>query len=94
MKLVFAIGRGARLLKCPNPVPDHFMKVIYLVPVITFAFLTGACEKQSYSETRAFTHHGGHGGHSGGTHEGEGEAGAAHDKPAGEKAAGEKPAAH
>jgi hypothetical protein len=73
------------------------MKVIYLVPVITFAFLTGACEKQSYSETRAFTHHGGHGGHgshSGGTHESEGAPGAAHEKPADDKAAGEKPATH
>jgi len=70
------------------------MKVIHLVPVITLAFLTGACEKQSYSETRAFTHHGSHGGHSGGAHQTDGTAGAAHDKPAADKPAAEKPAAH
>ena len=89
MKLAIAIGRGARLLMSRPPALDLFMKVTLLVSVITLAFLTGACEKQSYSETRAFTHHGSHGGHSGGTHQTEGAAGAAHDKPA-----AEKPAAH
>ncbi len=68
---------------------DHFMKVTLLVSVITLAFLTGACEKQSYTETRAFTHHGAHGGEAGGAHKTEGAAGAAHEKPA-----AEKPAAH
>lgn len=65
------------------------MKVILLASVLTLAFLTGACEKQSYSETRAFTHHGQHGGEATDTH-----------KPAGAPpvtpgaAAAEKPAGH
>jgi len=41
------------------------MKVISLASVLALAFLSGACEKQSYSETRAFTHHGSHGGEPG-----------------------------
>lgn len=65
------------------------MKVTLLVSVLTLAFLTGACEKQSYSETRAFTHHGKHAGEASGTHKTEGAAGATHAKPT-----AEKPAAH
>lgn len=62
------------------------MKVIHLVPVLAIALFTGACEKQSYSETRAFTHHGSHAAAGGPAAEG---AAAAHGKPA-----AEKPAAH
>lgn len=65
------------------------MKVILLVSVLTLAFLTGACEKQSYAETRAFTHHGKHAGEGSGTHATETPAGATQAKPA-----AEKPAAH
>ena len=35
------------------------MKVIHFALVLSFAILTGACEKQPYAETRAFTRHGG-----------------------------------
>jgi|GEM_PF-2159528 len=66
------------------------MKVPVLASLLALAFLTGACEKQSYSETRAFTHHGKHAGAETGNHgAASGAPGAAHDK-----AAAEKPAAH
>lgn len=65
------------------------MKVTLLISVLTLAFLTGACEKQSYSETRAFTHHGSHAADGNGAHKTEGAAGAPHAKPA-----ADKPAAH
>lgn len=89
MKLAIAIGRPARLLGRRPPALVHFMKVTLLVSVITLAFLTGACEKQSYTETRAFTHHGSHGVEAAGAHKPEGAGGAPHEKPA-----TEKPAAH
>ncbi|MFN0130570.1 MAG: hypothetical protein ACKV19_28245 [Verrucomicrobiales bacterium] len=44
------------------------MKVTHLAIALAVACLGGACEKQSYSETRAFTHHGGHGGEAQGDH--------------------------
>jgi len=65
------------------------MKVPVLASLLALAFLSGACEKQSYSETRAFTHHGKHGGESGAAHASEGAAAAPHDK-----GAAAKPAAH
>jgi hypothetical protein len=44
------------------------MKVQSLASVLALAAFTGACEKQSYSETRAFSHHGSHGAEHGTTH--------------------------
>lgn len=63
------------------------MKFTLLASVLAFAFLTGACEKQSYSETRAFTHHGKHAGEGTSGHKTEGAAGAGHTTPAAEKPA-------
>ncbi len=76
-------------------IPAFFscMKATVLASLLALAFLTGACEKQSYSETRAFTHHGKHAGAADGAHGGEhnGAHGAAAPAPA---AAAEKAAAH
>ena len=79
-------------------IPAFFscMKATVLASLLALAFLTGACEKQSYSETRAFTHHGKHAGAADGAHNGAhgGEhngAAAAAPAPA---AAAEKAAAH
>ena len=73
-------------------IPAFFscMKATVLASLLALAFLTGACEKQSYSETRAFTHHGKHAGASDGAHGGEHGAAAA-PAPA---AAADKAAAH
>ena len=66
------------------------MKVAALAAVLAIAFLTGACEKQSYADTRTFTHHGEHAGsgHEATSHDAAHgataptEAGAAEQKPA------------
>ena len=75
-------------------IPAFFscMKATVLASLLALAFLTGACEKQSYSETRAFTHHGKHAGAADGAHGGE-HNGAAAAAPA-PAAAAEKAAAH
>ena len=78
-------------------IPAFFscMKATVLASLLALAFLTGACEKQSYSETRAFTHHGKHAGATDGAHgaAAHGAHGAAADKaPA--AAGADKAAAH
>ena len=80
------------LLKEVIPAFFSCMKAIVLASLLALAFLTGACEKQSYSETRAFTHHGKHAGAADGAHGGE-HNGAAAAAPA-PAAAAEKAAAH
>ena len=80
------------LLKEVIPAFFSCMKATVLASLLALAFLTGACEKQSYSETRAFTHHGKHAGAADGAHGGE-HNGAAAAAPA-PAAAAEKAAAH